>query len=105
MSNISSTSRAVSARSRATCRFSITVSVGKIRRSSGTILRPRLLISSTDISLLSSPSYSMRPSRRGMVPVMVRSVVVLPAPFRPSSVTTSFSRSSIARSNRTWLLP
>src|SRR5690242_9360438 len=42
-----------------------------------------------DSATVSRPSYWIKPSRRGTIPMIDFSVVVLPAPLRPSSVTTS----------------
>src|SRR3954471_9902986 len=47
----------------------------------------------------------MLPSRRGTSPMIDFSVVVLPAPLRPSSVTTSPSRTSKSTPCRMWLSP
>ena len=48
---------------------------------------------SRDVSV---PSNVILPSRRGTMPMIDRSVVVLPAPLRPSSVTTSPAATSKA---------
>src|SRR5688572_9606382 len=47
----------------------------------------------------------MLPWRRGTRPMMERKVVVLPAPLRPSSVTTSPSWTSSVTPCSTWLSP
>src|SRR5215469_9439560 len=47
----------------------------------------------------------MEPRRRPTRPMMLFSVVVLPAPLRPSNVTTSPSRTSKSRPWRMWLSP
>src|SRR3954451_2692578 len=47
----------------------------------------------------------MLPSRRGTRPMMLFMVVVLPAPLRPSSVTTSPSCTSKSTPCRMWLSP
>src|SRR4029077_7976500 len=51
------------------------------------------------------PRYCTLPSRRGTRPMIDFSVVVLPAPLRPSSVTTSPSRTSKSTPCRMWLSP
>src|SRR5579871_2242784 len=47
----------------------------------------------------------MDPRRRPTRPMMLFSVVVLPAPLRPSNVTTSPSRTSKSSPCRMWLSP
>src|SRR5690349_16870823 len=47
----------------------------------------------------------MLPSRRGTRPMMLFMVVVLPAPLRPSNVTTSPSLTSKSTPCRIWLSP
>src|SRR5690242_8517131 len=56
-------------------------------------------------SINSRPRNSMLPSRRGTRPMIDLSVVVLPAPLRPSNVTTSPSRTSKSTPCRMWLSP
>src|SRR4051794_27515192 len=59
-----------------------------------------------DIRFISSrPRYRMLPSRRGTSPMIDFRVVVLPAPLRPSKVTTSPSRTSKSTPCRMWLSP
>src|SRR5271166_2488251 len=86
-------------------RFSVTLSEPKMPRSSGQIAMPdratRLGIRFTS----SRPRNTMLPSRRGTRPMIDFSVVVLPAPLRPSSVTTSPSRTSKSTPCRMWLSP
>ena len=58
-------------------------------RSSGQYAMPRCAIRLEASATISLPSNAIEPSRRGTMPMIERSVVVLPAPLRPSSVTTS----------------
>src|SRR6185503_13386095 len=59
-----------------------------------------------DLSRISScPSYLIEPLRLASMPMMARMVVVLPAPLRPSSVTTSPALTSKFMPCRTWLSP
>src|SRR5438445_9428331 len=53
----------------------------------------------------SCPSKRTEPDRLPMIPMMARSVDVLPAPFRPSRVTTSPLRTSKSTPCSTWLSP
>src|SRR5262245_1081173 len=53
----------------------------------------------------SPPSKAMEPLRSGSSPMMARMVLVLPAPLRPSSVTTSPACTSKVMPCRTWLSP
>src|SRR5512138_1479063 len=53
----------------------------------------------------SRPSKTTLPRRRGRMPIIAFRVVVLPAPLRPSKVTTSPSRTSKATPCSTWLSP
>ena len=50
---------------------------------------PRRTISWVSRREISSPASAMRPCFGRAMPMIERSVVVLPAPFRPMSVTTS----------------
>jgi len=47
----------------------------------------------------------MSPPRAGRRPLIARKVVVFPAPFDPSSVTISPSRTSSEMPNSTWTSP
>src|SRR2546421_10510884 len=70
-------------------RFSSTLRLEKMPRSSGQKAMPRRAIW-FEASLMSSVfSNRIDPSRRATMPMIDFSVVVLPAPLRPSSVTTS----------------
>ena len=84
MSSFTFRSRRVYAPSR---RFSVTVSSTKVPRPSGTCAMPaRAAASGPPLSA----SRRARSSRSGVtVPEIARSVVVLPAPFAPSTATTS----------------
>src|SRR5580658_10717566 len=53
----------------------------------------------------SAPRNRMLPSRRGTRPMIDFIVVVLPAPLRPSNVTTSPSRTAKSTPCRMWLSP
>src|SRR2546425_7265930 len=70
-------------------RLSSTVRLGRMRRSSGTQATPRRAISCVPSRVMSSPPRRTRPRRGRALPLLERSVVVLPAPLRPISVTTS----------------
>src|SRR6267142_4870739 len=53
----------------------------------------------------SRPAYVIDPLRCDSMPMMARMVVVLPAPLRPSSVTTSPALTSNVMPWSTWLSP
>ena len=55
----------------------------------GTIEMPRRLISYGRACVMSAPSIVIRPALVCTVPVIARSIVVLPTPLRPSSATAS----------------
>ena len=74
---------------RASSRFSRTVSSGKMRRPSGTCPMPRAVISCGFIVVMSLPSSRTLPCFARTIPLMVRSEVLLPAPFEPTRVTIS----------------
>src|SRR2546428_154993 len=57
-------------------------------------VKPRRAMRFEGRATSSCPSKRIEPSRRGTMPMMDLSVVVLPAPLRPSSVTTSPARTS-----------
>src|SRR5438477_4593134 len=63
-------------------------------RSSGQSAMPRRAIAFEGSRIVSVPANLIEPSRRPTMPMTDLSVVVLPAPFLPSSVTTSPSRTS-----------
>jgi len=86
-----------------TWRFSSTVRSGKISRCSGTRPMPRRYTSFGAAFVISSPRYRTCPESTASWPMMVRSVVVFPAPFRPTMETTSPSSTSRETSRRTTL--
>jgi len=86
-------------------RFSVTESEPKIPRSSGQMAMPALAIWFGISPTISAPRNRMLPSRRGTRPMIDFIVVVLPAPLRPSKVTTSPSRTSKSTPCRMWLSP
>src|SRR6187200_2328245 len=75
-------------------RFSRTFRLEKMPRSSGQIAIPRRAIAFDGNSIVSRPSNRTEPRRCATIPMIDLSVVVFPAPFRPSSVTTSPRRTS-----------
>src|SRR5690349_20167785 len=75
-------------------RFSWTLRLAKIPRSSGQNARPSLATRSEESAIVSLPSNRTEPSRRATIPITDLSVVVLPAPLRPRRVTTSPRRTS-----------
>src|SRR4051812_15448374 len=70
-------------------RFSRTSRVAKMPRSSGQNATPIRAIRSEEAREISWPSKRIEPERLPMMPITDFNVVVLPAPLRPSSVTTS----------------
>ena len=70
-------------------RFSVTVMRGKSRRPSGDCEIPRFTISCAEVEVMSRPSKWIDPWRGRWSPLIERSVVDLPAPFAPRSVTIS----------------
>src|ERR1700722_7293725 len=86
-------------------RFSVTDSEPKIARSSGQIAMPALAIWFGGRLTISAPRNLTWPSRRGTSPMIDFIVVVLPAPLRPSNVTTSPSRTAKSTPCRMWLSP
>src|SRR5215470_15392992 len=75
-------------------RFSSTSRLAKMPRSSGQISIPSRAIRCGARRMVSVPSSTTEPSRRGTIPINERSVVVFPAPLRPSRVTSSPGRIS-----------
>ena len=86
-------------------RFSNTVMRGNNRRPSGDWATPRLTIVCADSFVMSSPWKLIRPRRGWFKPLIERSVVDLPAPFAPSSVTISPSRTSSEIPFSAWIEP
>src|SRR3954470_16652999 len=70
-------------------RFSRTSRLAKMPRSSGQKATPSRAMRSEDACEMSWPLNCIEPERLPMMPITDFSVVVLPAPLRPSSVTTS----------------
>src|SRR5665213_25786 len=70
-------------------RFSSTPKLAKMPRSSGQKATPARAIFSGASAISSRPSNRIKPPRLATSPMIERSVVVLPAPLRPRSVTTS----------------
>src|SRR5262245_10135323 len=70
-------------------RFSSTSRLAKMPRSSGQKAMPRRAMSLEARAISSMPLYRTEPLRLLTIPMMDFIVVVLPAPLRPSSVTTS----------------
>ena len=66
----------------------------KIARSSGQNAIPARAMASEVHAIVSAPSKHTEPLRRSTMPMIDFSVVVLPTPLRPSSVTTSPGRTS-----------
>src|SRR5678816_1157199 len=75
-------------------RFSCTLRLEKMPRSSGQKASPSLAMRFEAMRMVSVPENRMEPSLRPTMPMTDFSVVVLPAPLRPRSVTTSPSRTS-----------
>src|SRR5258706_2798511 len=76
-------------------RFSRTDRLPKIRRPSGQCEMPRATIRSVDARWMSAPSNVIAPGEGRSSPEIVRSVVVLPAPFEPIRATSSPSATRI----------
>src|SRR5215510_8636479 len=86
-------------------RFSSTLRLAKIPRSSGQKATPRRAILSLVKPISSLPSWRTDPVRLPTIPMIDLSVVVLPAPLRPSKVTTSPDPTSNVTPCRTWDSP
>src|SRR6185295_5076403 len=86
-------------------RFSRTVRLGKICRPSGTSATPRRAMRSGDMRSVRAPRKEMLPLNGLVRPMIERTVVVLPMPFRPRSVTTSPWFICISIPKSTWLAP
>ena len=74
-------------------------------RPSGDWQIPRPTISCGGRREISSPSKRIEPSRGGVSPEIERSVVDLPAPLEPISVTHSPSSTSSETPLSAWMLP
>jgi hypothetical protein len=79
----------ITAQMAAICKFSITVMEGKTRRPSGQWATPSCRMRRAEALVMSSPSKMSRPPAGVTSPEIALSVVVLPAPFAPISVTSS----------------
>jgi hypothetical protein len=66
---------------------------------------PRFTISCAGVCVMSRPWNLIVPCRGRLRPLIERSVVDLPAPFAPSSVTISPSRTSIVIPLSAWIEP
>ena len=77
----------------------------KIRRPSGAWPIPRITSSCGGTWLMSAPSSSTEPWRGWSRPLIVRSVVVLPAPLAPIRVTISPRRTSAVMPRSAWIAP
>ncbi len=77
----------------------------KIRRPSGAWLIPRRTRWWAATWVMSAPSNQMEPSRGCIRPLIVFSVVVLPAPFAPISVTISPGWTSMSIPLSAWMFP
>ena len=86
-------------------RFSVTVMRGKSRRPSGDCAMPRFTIWCAGTDVMSLPWNRIDPWRGRLRPLIERSVVDLPAPFAPSSVTISPSRTSSEIPLSAWIAP
>ncbi len=74
--------------------FSLTVMPGKTPRPSGAWIRPSATRLCALTPVTSRPSNHTEPDVNGRSPEIARIIVVLPAPFEPSSVTNSPSRTT-----------
>src|SRR6185295_12337811 len=88
-SNMRASVRPPGATSGGSSRFSSTFRLAKMARSSGHSAMPSCAIRFDDSATTSVPWKRTEPRRLSTIPITDFSVVVLPAPLRPSSVTTS----------------
>ena len=86
-------------------RFSRTERFGKMRRPSGTTAIPARPIRSGGCASIALPRKRMLPRMARVSPRIERTVVVLPMPLRPSSVTISPCSMHRSMPNRIWLAP
>src|SRR5438445_341198 len=86
-------------------RFSSTFRLAKMPRSSGQSAIPCRAIRYGGSALVSTASTFTEPVRRGTIPMIDFIVVVLPAPLRPTRVTSSPLRTSRSTLWRTWDSP
>jgi len=80
--------------------LSATVSIGKIRRPSGTWAIPRATTSYAGRPVSGVPSNDSEPLRGAIMPEITRSSVVLPAPLGPTTATASRSATSRLTSHK-----
>ena len=78
---------------------------GKIRRPSGACEMPLATTSWAGVPSSRAPSNQISPSRGRSRPLIVLSVVDLPAPFAPINVTISPGSIMIEMPLRAWMLP
>ena len=90
---------------RATSRFSRTVSEGNTRRPWGTMASPAATMRYGGQRVMVSPRKRTAPRRGGVKPMMERTSVVLPTPFRPRMASTSPSPTRSVMPCSTWLAP
>ena len=76
-----------------------------MRRSSCTSCMPACAMAWLFLPAISTPSNITEPARGVTTPIRLFSVVLLPAPLRPSSATTSFFSTRNETSKRMWLSP
>ena len=86
-------------------KFSRAVRLGKICRPSGTRPIPSRAIRWVGKVRISRPANRIDPAIALVNPMIERTVVVLPMPFRPMSVTISPGATSSDMPNRTWDRP
>ena len=86
-------------------RFSRVVRFGKICRPSGTRPMPSCATRNDGRLAISWPPKRIEPAIAGVSPMIERTVVVLPMPLRPISVTISPAEIASEMPNSTWLSP
>src|SRR6266581_2046877 len=86
-------------------RFSRTVRLGNTCLPSGTRPSPACATRYEGNPCSGLPSNAIVPPRMGTMPMIERTVVVFPMPFRPSKVATSPARTPNETPKRTWLCP
>ena len=83
----------------------MTVMPGKTPRPSGAWIRPSATRRCALTRVMSRPSNHTEPDVSGRSPEIARIVVVLPAPFAPSSVTSSPSCTTNETPCSAWIRP
>ncbi len=86
-------------------RFSVTDMRGNRRRPSGLCAMPPATIVCGDAEVMSRPSNRIVPWRGRLSPLIARSVVDLPAPFAPISVTISPAPTRREMPLSAWMAP